>query len=386
MGASRDLGSSVTTEPVSDSWQKGKAQGAPSGTLGGAQPAGGQVQGGGAGPAGWPEPWESPGSPQGTPGKRASWPERLCWALVLELLSRAGLKIAGVQQGQQGRAWGAAGGSLGPAQPSMALAHPPSSRWPAGRGPADRLFFPCLTKYGQGARPEGATWPAACLGCLAGYIRTAKVRPAPDTRGAPRPPGPGVSPPCSPLPCLPAVGACIPGGPLLFQPDLYLALTPPGGQEGPPDTAQGREGLKVCGMQGRFSLTLRRPPLLRLSPPSLLPFSSPSPLSQDLPPREVCAGAGGLGEGQGCGEGCLVSSFSLPPPPPSATRRELRPPPPLHSRLAPGEGGWRCRGCSIVPGSRDPAPAAGDASPAGGLPVSPAPPVRPPPQTCRRPR
>lgn len=101
-------------EPVSDSWQKGKAQGAPSGTLGSALPAGGQVQGGGAGPAAWPEPWESPGSPQGTPGKWASWPERLCWALVSELLSRAGLKIAGGRQGQHGEGLGGCGWQPGP--------------------------------------------------------------------------------------------------------------------------------------------------------------------------------------------------------------------------------------------------------------------------------
>ena len=41
----------------------------------------------------------------------------------------------------------------------------------------------------------------------------------------------------------------------------------------------------------------------------------------------------------------------LPPAPQVRTHRELRPPPPLHSRLARGEGGSRCRGCSISLGA-----------------------------------
>lgn len=70
---------------------------------------------------------------------------------------------------------------------------------------------------------------------------------------------------------------------------------------------------------------------------------SPSPSRS--PPRQVCAAAGGLGEGPGRAEGVPVSSFSLPPPPPSADAPGAPAPPPLRPRLAPGEGGWRCRGC-----------------------------------------
>lgn len=141
-------------------------------------------------------PWESPGSPQGTPRNRLRGLRgcaRLPPAERASVLGWAKNSRGMAGQGQPvGGSWGGAGrghrvAAWAQDRPSMALAHPPCSRWPASHGPADRLFFPCLTKYGQGAQPEGATWPAACLGCLAGYIRTAKVRPAPDTRGAPTP-------------------------------------------------------------------------------------------------------------------------------------------------------------------------------------------------------
>lgn len=50
-----------------------------------------------------------------------------------------------------------------------------------------------------------------------------------------------------------------------------------------------------------------------------------------------------------------MSSSSLPPPPPSADASGAPASPPLHSRLAPGEGGWRCRGCGASRRAVEPA-------------------------------
>lgn len=90
------------------------------------------------------------------PGRAAEAP--LYWAV---------LKIAGGMAGQGqpvGGPWGGAGGGRGEQlRPRTGR----QWRWrshpvPGGR-PAEaqltRYFFPCLTKYGQGAQPEGATWP-----------------------------------------------------------------------------------------------------------------------------------------------------------------------------------------------------------------------------------
>lgn len=128
----------------------------------------------------------------------------------------AGLKIAGGMAGQGppvGGPWGGAGRGGG-RQPGPGT----GSQWrwrshpaPGGRPAAAQLtgyFFPCLTKYGQRAQPEGPLGRGACLGCLAGYIRTAKVRPAPDPRGGPTPGlAPRVSPPL-PSPSLPSPCPC----------------------------------------------------------------------------------------------------------------------------------------------------------------------------------
>lgn len=150
------------------------------------------------------------------------------------------------------------------------------------------------------------------------------------------------SPPPLPCKCEPARR----GRPPLFRPDLCLAPTPAGVQGRPADAARGREGLKVRGPRGRFCRTLRRarppaarPPLLRLSCFLSLSLKVPLPAKSALLQE-------GWGKGRGAQRGCRCLLSLCLPHPQVRTRRALRPPPPLHSRLAPGEGGWRCRGCS----------------------------------------
>lgn len=201
---------SVTNRSGPQFWAKGHSPGGTGGALGdlgGARVPGGQEQGRGC-PA-----HPGPGSHLGL----GCGPEALCPAAGP--LCWAGLKIAGGRQGRGSRREargegleGTGDGSPGPG-PAVSGAGAPTLLPVAGQpGPADGLFFPCLTKYGQGAQPEGATWPAACLGCLAGYIRTAKVRPAPDTRGAPTPaPALGSARPSLPSPTFAQVRACTPG-------------------------------------------------------------------------------------------------------------------------------------------------------------------------------
>lgn len=207
----------------------------------------------------------------------------------------AGLKIAGGMAGQGppvGGPWGGAGRGGG-RQPGPGT----GSQWrwrshpaPGGRPAAAQLtgyFFPCLTKYGQRAQPEGPLGRGACLGCLAGYIRTAKVRPAPDPRGVPHArSGPSGQPsPPLPFPPLPlpvwvsrAAGfACVSlhtrqTGPFC-SPDLYLALTPARGAEA---SCRHSPGRAAQGVRAERSLpNSAEPATLRL--PSLS-------LSQDLPP------------------------------------------------------------------------------------------------------
>lgn len=136
----------------------------------------------------------------------------------------------------------------------------------------------------------------------------------------------------------------------------------------------------------------RRLLLNSAAPAARLPCSLARPLSPHLPPAKPALLQGG--KGRGAERGCLVSSFSLPPPPPSADASGAPAAAPLHSRLAPGEGGWRCgvsqrAGAGRIAPEPEPEPrpcARRRRRQPGsrGSAVSPAPPAPPPPQTCRR--
>ena len=189
--------------------------------------------------------WEPPGSPRGTPASGLCGP-RGCCPLTPGASVLGWAKNSRGPAGQEqpvGGPWGGAGRGSGQGQPPGPRTGR-QWRWrshpvPGGRPAAAQLtgyFFPCLTKYGQGAQPEGATWPGACLGCLAAYIRTAKVRLP--IRGAAPAPAPRVGPPLplpspSPRRCgargRPAGGLCAPapGGSVPFV-HLTSALGDPG--------------------------------------------------------------------------------------------------------------------------------------------------------------
>lgn len=208
-------------------------------------------------------------SPQGTPRSG------LCGREVSARLPR-GASVRGWAKNSRGMAgqgrpvggpWGGAGRGRA-RQPGPRTGR--QWRWrshpvPGGRPAAAQLtgyFFPCLTKYGQRAQPEGPLGQGACLGCLSGYIRTAKVRPAPDPRRGPRLLWPlGSALPSPPLPRL--CGSRVRAGPFacvslhtlgtfpFCSPDLYLVLTPAGvqGCRGVLQTQPRQGGLKVCGCE-----------------------------------------------------------------------------------------------------------------------------------------
>lgn len=118
LGASGDPVAPSTLNPGPNSGQKGKARGVPAGALDGlgrARPTGGQEEGRDTGSPAQPRPWQSPGSPQGTPGNGlrglrgcARLPERdsvLGWAKNSRGMAGQGQPVGG--------SWGGAGGGIG---------------------------------------------------------------------------------------------------------------------------------------------------------------------------------------------------------------------------------------------------------------------------------
>ncbi|XP_069907655.1 transcription initiation factor TFIID subunit 4-like [Oryctolagus cuniculus] len=210
-----------------------------------------------------------------------------------------------------------------------------------------------LNAHRQGSRPTPATPAAACLGCLAEYIRRGKgeallIRGGPTparSPGLPSPPPPACARLARHRHRSPAAScgsrAPAPGASLLFHADLYLVPTGRGaGARGVPGAASRNSASAPPGAR---SLSLAR---------SLLP---PSP-SLPLPPARSALLLEGWGKGRGAERGgwCLLS----PAPPCSCIGSSGLPPrhpTPLHLRLALGGGGWRCRCCSI---SREPRPCA----------------------------
>lgn len=126
-----------------------------------------------------PEPWGLPGSPQGTPRNRL---------FGLGGLLPRGASVLGWAKNSRGdgRAGTAAGGPAGRGQrgrgqqprPGTAVNGAGAPTLVPGGRPAEaqltRYFFPCLTKYGQGAQPEGAPWPGRVFGMLGRVYKDCK--------------------------------------------------------------------------------------------------------------------------------------------------------------------------------------------------------------------
>lgn len=140
---------------------------------------GGQEQGGGGRQASRPP--QAPGGCLGLP-RAPLGTGCLAWegCCPEAPLSWAGLKIAGGWQGRDSGGRPAGRGRRG--EDSSPGRGGSQWRWrthpvPGGR-PAEaqltRYFFPCLTKYGQGAQPKGAPWPGRVFGMLGRVYKDCK--------------------------------------------------------------------------------------------------------------------------------------------------------------------------------------------------------------------